>query len=585
MFRSRLDITRAARGAVVGLLFVGACKSGTEPKNKACGSVAPLSLAPGEVRVGINGTSVCAAGGPAGAEYALVPFNSSVTYATVATVNFTAKSAAAIPVLTLSRTSGTGSLLQASAQELPQLMAVRPSFEARLRRSEQRFLAPRMAAARAWYRNQLARGGTNSRFGTSRSIAGAPPAIGDLITLNTKTGDTFDDACTTPDNRTGRVAAISSTAIIVADTANPVGGYSDDEYLQIGQKFDTVFTVDTNAFSGPTDIDGNGKVIIFFTRAVNEMTPHGSDSFVGGFFYGRDLFPKQDTPELGPGSGCATSNFAEMFYVIVPDPNGVVNGNVRAKDFVQRIALSTTAHEFQHLINAARRLYVNVEATSFEIEWLNEGLSHVAEELYFYNQSDHLSPRLDIDSLRFRGNQKNVDAYNFNQSSNFGRLREYLAKPSSNSPYASNDSLETRGATWSFLRYAADHRGTSDGDTWRKLVNSTTFGMANLRNVFGTDLTSIFRDWATATIADDIAGVGAQWQQPSWHFKSVYHYIPSIHSYPLATVTVGETTPVSVSLNGGGVAYVRFTIAANESGLVEWTTPSTDVQFSLVRLK
>ena len=274
-----------------------------------------------------------------------------------------------------------------------------------------------------------------------------------------------------------------------------------------------------------------------------------------------------------------------MFYLLVPDPNGVVNGNARTKNFVSHLTVSTTAHEFQHLINASRRLYVNTAATDFEVVWLNEGLSHVAEELLFYQQSAGLTPRLDIDSTRFIGNQKNVDAYNFDQQSNFGRFRSYLLKPATNSPYANNDSLATRGATWSFLRYAADHRGTSDSDTWFKLVNSTTTGIANLQNVFGTGLASIFRDWAVANIADDLTGVNNQWQHPSWNFRSVYTFIPSVKSYPLATVTVGDGSPLSVTLNGGSAAYVRFGVAAAQTGSVKWDTPSTALVMSIVRLK
>jgi hypothetical protein len=238
------------------------------------------------------------------------------------------------------------------------------------------------------------------------------------------------------------------------------------------------------------------------------------------------------------------------------------------------------------LINASRRLYINTAATDFEVVWLNEGLSHVAEELLFYKQSAGLAPRMDIDSTAFKGNQTNVDSYNFNQQSNFGRFRTYLLKPSVNAPYAPNDSLETRGATWSFLRYAADHHGTSDGNTWKQLVNSTTTGLNNLQNVFGTGLTSIFNDWAVSNIADDDPPDSpAEWQQPSWNFRSVFDYIPSIKQYPLSTVTVGDNSPLAVTLKGGGAAYVRFTIAANQTGSVKWTTPATGVTMSIVRLK
>jgi hypothetical protein len=247
--------------------------------------------------------------------------------------------------------------------------------------------------------------------------------------------------------------------------------------------------------------------------------------------------------------------------------------------------VSTTAHEFQHLINAARRLYVNTTATGFEDVWLNEGLSHVAEELLFYNQSTALAPRMDIDSLNFIGNQKNIDAYNYDQQANVGRLQSYLAAPSTSAPYAPEATLATRGAIWSFLRYAADHRGTSDADTWFKLVNSTTTGQANLQNVFGAGLPNMFRDWAVATIADNVQAVGPEWQDPSWNFRGLYDFISSTKSYPLATVTVGDGSPLSVTLNGGGAAYVRFSVAAGQVANVNWDSPSTGVAMSLVRVK
>jgi hypothetical protein len=96
----------------------------------------------------------------------------------------------------------------------------------------------------------------------------------------------------------------------------------------------------------------------------------------------------------------------------------------------------------------------------------------------------------------------------------------------------------------------------------------------------------MFRDWAVANIADDVPGASsAQWQQPSWNFRSVFTYIPSIHGLPLTTVTVGDAAPLSVTLNGGGAAYVRFSVAANQVGSVKWTTQQTGVAMSLVRLK
>src|SRR5436190_1747936 len=83
--------------------------------------------------------------------------------------------------------------------------------------------------------------------------------------------------------------------------------------------------------------DGNGRAIPFFTRSVNKLSPAGSGEVVLGFYYGRDLLPKQ-----GPLGSCPGSNEAEMFYLLVPDPNGV-NGNIRKKSDVAATTNSVVA--------------------------------------------------------------------------------------------------------------------------------------------------------------------------------------------------------------------------------------------------
>ena len=165
-------------------------------------------------------------------------------------------------------------------------------------------------------------------------------------------------------------------------------------------------------------------------------------------------------------------------------------------------SLGTLVHEYQHLINAARRIYIN-NANDFEEVWLNEGLSHTAEELLYYRASG-LTPRQNIDATSIRSSQQRVDAANAYQIDNLDRYAIFLGNPAANSPYADNDSLATRGATWGFLRYAADHQGTSDGTVWRQLVNSTTSGLANLTNVFGGTILNEFRDWSISVYTDDL---------------------------------------------------------------------------------
>ena len=261
-------------------------------------------------------------------------------------------------------------------------------------------------------------------------------------------------ACSSPDMRSFRIEHQSGHLIIAADVGNPAGGFTAADYQAFAATFEsTVWPVLTENFGTTADIDGNGKVIAFFTRAVNELSSAGSQSVIGGFFFGRDLFPKTSNSRL---QGCAGSNEAEMFYLLVPDPNGEVNGNVRSLELVRRVTSGVIAHEFQHLINSSRRLFINQGATWPETTYMEEGLSHIAEELVFYHASGDLRPKQNLGIAQIQSSQQHVDAFNFYMGSNTGRISSYLKDPSAHAPYDKDDDLPSRGAIWSFLRYLGD---------------------------------------------------------------------------------------------------------------------------------
>ena len=549
----------------------------TEVANADC-SNAVTSLSPGQVLTGLGATSLCVAGGTSGGEFALVPFNTALDGSAGTSFTVQASGVTATAVASRLPTEGTFNVLAGASRTSATLssLALTRALDAKLRASEARDLTARIAGARAWMRSRQ-RTTSGSVPGLSLSVVPSTAQVGQFVTLNANT----ESACSSPDLRTGRVAAVSKKAIIVADTSNPASGYTDADYASMASTFDNlVDPTDTKAFGSPTDIDGNGHVVLFFTRAVNELTPAKSTSYVAGFFYARDLFPSTPSPDF---DACAGSNGGEMFYLLVPDPTGVVNGNKFSKDNVTRVVIATLGHEYQHLINASRRMYVNTDATDFEVTWLDEGLSHVAEELLFYAETG-LAPRANIDATKLRSSSAYVDAFNEDAISNFSRLESYLGAPSSNSPFADNDDLATRGATWSFLRYAADHTGSDDGTTWYQLVNSTTTGVANLQRVFGTDVTALARDWATSVFADDVASTDARYQQPSWNLQSIFGALESTGAYPLSTVTLGAS-PMTMSVDGGSAAYLRFAVSAGQTATVQFSTLPSNVQLTLVRTR
>jgi hypothetical protein len=278
--------------------------------------------------------------------------------------------------------------------------------------------------------------------------------VGDLVRLNVN----GEENCTNGIYHIARVVAISDKAMIFADTLNPAGGFTTADYQRYAAKFDTlVYPLDEGAFGAPTDIDGNGRVGIIFTRAVNELTPAGSNAYVGGFTYSRDLFPKVANDRA---DACPTSNQGEYFYALAPDPQGTINGNRRTVGFVDSATVSVLAHELEHLINASRRLYVNLAAESFEDKWLDEGLAHIAEELLFYRESS-TAPRTNLDVPKIQQRNAIVNAFNNDMIGNAGRYRSYLVATQTSSPYADDDELTTRGAAWNWLRYLADQKLTN----------------------------------------------------------------------------------------------------------------------------
>src|SRR5262249_33577237 len=277
---------------------------------------------------------------------------------------------------------------------------------------------------------------------------------------------------------------------------------------------------------------------------------------------------------------------------LVPDTAGVVNGNKRSKSLVLTLTNGTVAHEYQHLINASRRMYVNGVGTAFEERWLDEGLAHSAEELNFFASAQR-SPRTNIDATAFN-DPLFTSAYSVFQINNFRRYATYLTTPETQAPIgvdASDDDLATRGAIWSFLRYTADRLPVgADSAFWFNLVNSRTSGLANLTNVLGTQPGPLIHDWATSVFLDDDApNVAPRYLQPSWNSRSILSGGGTSTPFPLLTRTLSDNAQVSLNIVGYGVSFLRFSVPSGQDALLTVTSngqplPSA-MQLSVVRVR
>ncbi|MDX1673669.1 MAG: hypothetical protein R3314_02610 [Longimicrobiales bacterium] len=482
--------------------------------------------------------------GPADGMFLYMPFHASADSAADLDISVTGTGLAA-----LAGPSDEGLEPGVVAAGLRPGLTVDHAFHSRLRQREIRELEPRIRSA----------AGTPVALDLLGAGVGADvPAVGEFRDFNVAI------SCSDIDLRTGEVMFVSDHAIVYADTANPAD-LSASDFGYFAATFDTlVYPVETAHFGAPTDIDGNGRSILFFTRAVNELNAPNSESVTIGFFWSGDLFPETETQRL---EACPESNHSEMFYLIAPDPQGVA-GVPFSLESVRNLAIPLIGHEFQHLVNASRRLFVN-EASTFEAPWLNEGLSHAAEELLYYAVSGLRSGQnLTFDSvLSVPGPGDSI--FNRYMGSNINNFAKFLSRPDTASVMGPPNALATRGAAWHFLRYAADRSPSNDSTFFFDVVNGTTAGVENLNRVLGAgQALDWMQDWTVAVYADDLLPeIHARFEVASWNLRELYPQLSvgdqPLDRYPIDVTRLANGETVSISLGVGGTTFNRFDVTAN----------------------
>jgi len=350
------------------------------------------------------------------------------------------------------------------------------------------------------------------------------------------------------------LSSVTATALkvgmhiaIYVDNAAPQPGLTQSDLDNLRAVFDTrLYETDTLAFGSESDIDNNGMVIVLMTTKVNSLVSSASclsTGFVAGYFFGADLIT---TPPY------ATGNNSEIFYSIVPDPSGTVSC-AHSVSAVSQIVPVTFVHEFQHMISFNQHFLVRRGFP--EDLWLNEGLSHYAEE----NGGRTYLP----DSATFC-------SYVFGDVYNAG---QYFTAPQN---YFLVDTvgiggLANRGAYWLFVRYLVDQVGATLGsaDSVTRRLDMTSFtGAANVSQAAGgTPFATIVERWALANYVSDLPGFSApsELQYLTWQFRTAFptfnnrcsSKIPA--QFPLAPPVLDATaTHVSGMLRAGSGSHYRL---------------------------
>ncbi|MGI9091160.1 MAG: hypothetical protein ACR2GG_08665 [Gemmatimonadaceae bacterium] len=453
------------------------------------------------------------------------------------------------------------------------------------------------ASLRNFERTQLPRPGGATQSGGLVSLDKLPPApsratapaVGATLQIKVLTPSGFNGTgsvnCSTGGFTvtTGKVRAVGKHALVVSDVTSPAGGFTDADFQGVADEFDSfTFPTDSAYFGSPTDLDNNDHIIIYYTPAVNRLTPTGdatSSGYVGGFFFAGDLYDP-----IAGSKGCLSSNKGEYFYLLAPDASAI-NGNDFTADFVRQVTRGTVAHEFQHMINSGNR-YVSPTISNFEATWLDEGLAHMAEDVVGRARAgfgDNFTVAFaDVDKL----SAPVLQAY-FLQ--NFARTKYYVGRPDTTGAIVGTakaaNNLASRGAEWAFLRYLDDwYSGTNPRILTRKLVAGPDTGTVNLTKSAGAPLDTLLSRWLVTMYTDhrSIPGLNAVYNYKSYTLRqlvagtqlgneNVSSYLPvkaigdgrttvqanvpgSSANYFLTSLTTGGARTVTVTNSGGSAA-------------------------------
>jgi len=472
------------------LSLLGGCKSdkklGPVPGCTAADAqTSPnLSIFQGTV-VALDGGKTCAAALPAGGRYLVVP------QFAIASDNPTKTSFLIGPGDPTTTTATTSLAASASRASLgvaagdgdaglgPQQMLDRTL------RARERELVPVAQSERA---ARIKAGGNSPRLSTvavDPALSRSFKVLGDLDGKSIKTSN-------------ASLKYTGNNVLVYVDVTAPTG-FTDAQIQSFGKLFDeTLFPLEIAAFGEPSDIDANQRIVVLMTPLINALTTKSDcetkNEFVTGYFYGVDLLTTQ-----------TNSNKGEVFYSMVPDPTGQFSC-VQPIFNVSQYVPATFIHEFQHMISFGA--HVVQRGGNDEDTWLNEGLSHIAEEL----AANYYTARSRPDSAEpfVRGNRGNGKSY-------LSSITDYSV-----TTYSDFGALPERGATWLFLRWLSDLKDPTLGGTavLRALVQTNRTGVENVEAVANESFGQLFGAFGIALYTDSIPGYPRSSVPERFRFKT-----------------------------------------------------------------
>ena len=436
-------------------------------------------------------------------------------------------------------------------------------------RAAERFLRAR-AAQRSGAASLAASMGRGVTATVSRAAAPAVGSIRSFFVANSFTVNTWATV-------NAKLAYAGANVLIYIDTLAPANGFTPAQLTAFGLLFDqTLYPIDTTAFGGTSDVDGNGHAIMLMSPVVNADSPSATcatQGFVAGFF---------DPGDLPPYANGLDSNRGEIFYSIVPDTAGTVSCAHGVGDVGLDVP-GTFMHELQHLINYSQHVILGAGAASDS--WLDEGMSIVAEELgSVYYENKYKCPG--VGCTGGSGQMFPDSSQGFVQDFMYDSY-QYAYLPDTATVTLSTDDengFAWRGGAWLFARWLGDQMGSN---VYRQLERGPANAITDVQQVTGQSFQALFANFGLSLYTDSLPGlprntapavnrfvsrnVRQLWQREYATAGGPGTGIPSASPVLLSAIAADTTTYV---LLPGTMTFFRLDTPASAATVtIQWSAP------------
>ncbi len=266
---------------------------------------------------------------------------------------------------------------------------------------------------------------------------------------------------------TGVVKCVGQNVVFYVDSSVTSENLPDSDVQELCDVFDYDVYEMESFLGSASDVDNDGKVHVLMTSQINKLGAMGG-GVITGYFYAADLYEQSDTNP--------SSNGREIIYTIVPDPTGEYGTPVDNDFAMENLLPAVLPHELQHAISYNQHVFVQGGAA--EDDWLNEGMSHLIEDIMGYGME------------------------------NPSRYALYLSSPSTYGIVTqSSPNLLERGGGYLLLRYLYEQSDNGE-EFLGRLAQTFRRGVDNILHAFQGDAgmdewNEILARWSVALIMTD----------------------------------------------------------------------------------